>query len=682
MGWLFGIPDFSLAQRFTYFNDLQDVKHNVPLAAYKKLSLYNAASSAVNSAMDILGSEDALINASNFLQNIAISERNKEIALIKEYSRQMHKDFPFLKKFNSPEAILNEPDVFYAELTSAINEARQGTKQYLTELYRIQSNIKEHTRTLENYKQDDYRFRLSGDLESFLRRLNGSFGLGGKIDEDAFSVRVQQLTMRILEQKGIVEQIGQGIDFAAIAASTLIEVEQEVQREIDKEIRFNDKKKDLAEATDAILNTVEKRYLYHIEKNDEDSSPVQRALNDITGMDFKRVTQNAKELLGLKVGVSSKQLEKRAKNIANLTKSRSKKSKNARQIIKELRQSLKRNHQMSSDLMSLTFSISGSQNSKHGTVFELINSLGGINVKANAAIDVINYRFNFQFQKNDAFYDELIGNISSQISDLVAKQNEGVESNLRDIRQAIEEMNQNINDLIAAAEEQQKKLEDTNLNDLFIYHESLKLYSSAETGRSKHPGFEGRSMNILSFIDFMDSAAVGDFSLAISRDLMAFLALNLGGGAVAEHAKGPLETYFSIFAGLLMFDDVRNMAMEAAKIADYGGSIKQIHLYNLNGIYVPASMILSYVSDAVSAASEYVADGIAAQATISAPEVNKSYENWKDERMHYNSSRDYYKNELRPEHWQAVAAEAASSTTVTITFLAAFQDFINKLSEI
>ena len=102
MGWLFGIPDFSLAQRFTLFNDLADTAHNVPLAKKKKEDLYAAGVAAANSAMSMLDSEMALTDAMTFLQNIAMSERNKEIALVKEYAKQLNKYFPFLDKFNSP----------------------------------------------------------------------------------------------------------------------------------------------------------------------------------------------------------------------------------------------------------------------------------------------------------------------------------------------------------------------------------------------------------------------------------------------------------------------------------------------------------------------------------------------------------------------------------------------------
>ena len=139
---------------------------------------------------------------------------------------------------------------------------------------------------------------------------------------------------------------------------------------------------------------------------------------------------------------------------------------------------------------------------------------------------------------------------------------------------------------------------------------------------------------------------------------------------------------FVNLAGLLMFDDVRNMALEAVHQASYGSNIKQIHLYNLNGIYVPASMLLTYVSNEVMGASQYVKEGMAAKATISVPAVNKQYEAWKQGQLHGDNEREYKTNELRPEHWQAVGAESASTTKVTITFLAAFQKFIDNLNSL
>jgi len=51
-----------------------------------------------------------------------------------------------------------------------------------------------------------------------------------------------------------------------------------------------------------------------------------------------------------------------------------------------------------------------------------------------------------------------------------------------------------------------------------------------------------------------------------SRELLTFMGLNLANGAVGNGNSGPLENYFSIFAGMLMFDDVVNMAKEAENI--------------------------------------------------------------------------------------------------------------------
>lgn len=681
MAWLFGIPDFALAQGFTYFNDLTNTSHNVEKARIKKESLWNSATSAAKGGIEALSNVESLKQAKDFLYNIAVSEREKEIMVVKAYSKKINKDFPFLDKFG-PEEILNNPDEFYAQLTAAINEARRGTEKYLKELYRIRSNILEHERTLENYKKDDYRFRLSGDIESFLHRLTGNFNLSENISEEKYSVKIQQMVMRILDKMNIPSRIQSGEDFAAIAAVTLADIEARVQEEIDKEIKLNDKKKDISTIADTALEEIEKKYINQLEKQEQDRSPVQKAINDIAGIDFLRVVQNAKELLGINKTSEINELNKRAEKIQKLYTARNKKQKSARNVIKEMRQSLKRNTKLNSDLQTVNFSISGSTQTKHGTIYELIESLLGRNVKGNVAVDVITYDFGYKLEQNDEFYDQLISDIGQELSSVILDKKDDSESNLRDIRKTLLDMNNNINQLIEEAEKQLEKEKNSDTEQLFVYHETLKLYSSVETGKSKDGAFHGRNMNILSFIDYMDTASIEDFSLVINRDLLNFLALNLSPNAAAASAKGPLEDYFSIFAGLLMFDDVHNIALEAAQVAQKNTHIKQIHLYNLNGIYVPASMLLSYVSDAVSAASQYVESGIAARASIHVPSSNEAYNKYKEGKLHGDSGRTYYREELRPEHWQAVGSESASQTKVTIIFLAAFQQFINKLSSL
>lgn len=687
MGWHFGIPDFSIANHFTYFNDLQDTTFNSEIGAIRKIALWNQAVNNGKMAINFLNDVRNIKLAQEFLLKIADSEREKELNVVRAYYKKIGETLPqILQEYKNPEDILNSPEEFYAQLTASINEARKGTSQYLTELKRIQTNIlNKAERTLETYKQDDYRYRLVGDITSFLHRLNGGFGLGGKQydeeDGDAFSIKLQKIVMRILEAQKIPQKLSSGLDFSAIAAATLVDIEKEVQQKVDEQLLKPKTSRDLSKITDEALKEIESKYLQKLKSQGEDQSPVQRALNDITGIDFLRITQNAKELLNLKSDASISELTRRSNNISRLSLSRSRASKEARASIREIRHSLRKNKNLANNLISMNFSISGSAETKHGTVYEFIESMLGSNIKGNTATDIITYDFGYQLESNDAFFDAIIQNISSTIAQ-ISEPEVLSEANNRDIRKDIRGINQQIDFFIKKAEEDLKELgRDNEFNNIFIYHETLKLYSSVETGRSKDKSFHGRTMNILSFIDYMDSASVANFSLAIDRELMSFIALNLMNNTAAPEAKDPLQTYFSIFAGLLMFDDVQNMALEAAKKIQ-PSKIQQIHLYNLNGIYVPSSMLLSYVSDAIETSLNFILGNNAAKATITVPDSNATYIQWQQGELQKDSNGDYIDGALRPEHWQAVGADTASHTKVTIVFFAAFQKFIEKLNSL
>lgn len=161
-------------------------------------------------------------------------------------------------------------------------------------------------------------------------------------------------------------------------------------------------------------------------------------------------------------------------------------------------------------------------------------------------------------------------------------------------------MNQGLIEIENQIEEYMGKIEDFPNRKLFIYHESLKLSSQAET---RAHAFKGRTMSILSYIAALDSMNTGlnsrtDTANVVDTNELEFLAYNLFPGSAGDIAgiKGPLERYFSIFAGMLMFDDIANMTTEAVQEVQSLSTfqrVEQIHLYNLNGVYVPASLILS-----------------------------------------------------------------------------------------
>jgi len=66
------------------------------------------------------------------------------------------------------------------------------------------------------------------------------------------------------------------------------------------------------------------------------------------------------------------------------------------QEIKKMRDAVKENSQLNKSLNFVKFSISGSENSKHGNINELILSTltNGTKVSGNAATDIITFMFN------------------------------------------------------------------------------------------------------------------------------------------------------------------------------------------------------------------------------------------------------------------------------------------------
>ena len=109
-----------------------------------------------------------------------------------------------------------------------------------------------------------------------------------------------------------------------------------------------------------------------------------------------------------------------------------------------------------------------------------------------------------------------------------------------------------------------------------------------------------------------------------------------------------------------MFDDVANIAMEATQgvqSLSKSQKVEQIHLYNLNGVYVPASLILNYMHQAMGNIAMEIETGMAAKAQIQISSEIKPP-----------SKRNAYT--VNPK---------ISAIKVQITFLAGFITLINSL---
>lgn len=124
----------------------------------------------------------------------------------------------------------------------------------------------------------------------------------------------------------------------------------------------------------------------------------------------------------------------------------------------------------------------------------------------------------------------------------------------------------------------------------FILHETTKFYQTLEKGYwyNNNKGFSGREMSLLNYID-----AIGQFgkSFGINTNWLKFAAYNLSPNALGSGLKAPLESYFAIMAGLIMFDDFAIIAQEVTEGLQYS-NVEAVHLYSLQGIYFPASYFL------------------------------------------------------------------------------------------
>ena len=669
--WYYGIPNFT--GLYTYFSELQEPGG---ITEQRKHELWAHASNVAQRSIDALQNTANIETANDFLAVVAESERAKEISMIKTFCNQTKQQFPQLQPFlDNLSSIDKDLYGFYSALTAAINEVRRGTQNYHNELLRIKQNFADASRTLQNYKADDYRYRLDGDISSFIRRITGNFRVSQEMP-NAFSQQVQSLTLRILDKMGVGAQVASGEDFVAIAAATLIDVERQVQAELDtKLINGYDSRKKLDEAIDqGILNKIEQRYSDIASKASLAKSPIEIALSNINGDEFNRIIMNAKDILNIK---TDNKTADQIKKLKNTISKRDARARNSNKGLAQIRQQVKQIvHSKNINLIS--FNIEGSAQSKHGNVYELVESIyqNGFKVSGNMATDIITYTFGWNVQQNNAALSTLSQEISKLYTEAYAELQAIPKGEIRDTRAILENMNKKIDNLIKLTEEKMREAGNLKTDDIFIFHETLKLSSSAETGRNKHGGgFTGRNMSIMSYIDTLYTMT-DSIDLPLDRTGLGFLALNLVPGAVAEDKKGPLEQYLSLYTGMLMFDDVANMAQEAVSMVNTfssGGTIKQIHLYNLNGIYVPASMMLTYLSDAVHATLADIVSGLAAKATITT-KPNSAYADY----LSLRKSGEKYN--LSPPMWAAVAAESASNTNITINFLASFKAFIEQLT--
>lgn len=674
--WYYGIPEFHMAHHFVYLNDLKYGPHNEnrPSIYLAKQNLYTEASSAAADTASTLSQKDTIDNALEFLKAAADNERNKELLVIKDYHDHLKDILPeddakikeLLSKINTN--ILENPEEikdFYLELTKYINQARQNTEDYYNRLMRFQSH---NDKEMSELAKDSYEFRALGDTESLINNLVGTATRAQEKGLEKFTGKLRQATFDFITQSDLIPRLQSGEDVIAAFTMVQLDIEKKCQQFLDEHF---DEYTDLAELTDELDNIID-NYLYHDEEQD---TKLQKAINN-NDEQLNLMLDATKNILGLKElksgrAARSAQSDTRTKLLNEKASLR----KQLRGIIKEeILEQMKYITTSIPKVAKKTGEETISRKTFHGNLYELIEVIqegNTIKVRGKNGTDIIHLGsmlFDIQPSNLQASLLKPIKRIETLMTDYDAQKRK----DRNDSREkAHKKMNKEIHRQVKILE---KELKDNKLkiDNLFVYHESIKLYKSAETNELST--FKGRDMIILNYLDELYTAnGLAQLSLP-QKESLEFLALNLSSAAVGSEYKSTLENYLSIFAGLLMFDDIYNMAKEADKMLKKASpykTVKQIHLYNLNGIYVPASMILTYIYTTMKQVEDAIDDGLAATVQINEAGATQAANAYLETRP----------VPIKPE-WKKLGDAASSGTKIRIIFLSNFVQLISELNEL
>lgn len=688
MGWYCGIPtSVELAERFSFFADLMNgSSSNHPLAqaiSIHKANIYNAAKASFDAIIGSLDDETmdgALGRGISFLEAAAQNERAKEIAAIKGYIKKLAQviDPKKLAMLNE-ETFQNDPEEFYFNLTNLLNEGKLIITDYRNQLQRIVNRATTSRRkNLSEFMGDDVSFRIKSDLSSLLKKMTSTYR-GTRDIEDTYSQHFQLAVLEIIN-KTIGDAIVKDEDFAAYALMVAADLGRRMQRVIDDPKNnitiLGDPRTGIQNDLLDELKATTQKYIDQYNSRTSDSS-VQEMLLDLTSPTTEDAVRRTKEFFGLKFLTEQSEIDKRTDDLQKYNRSRKEEDNKARKAIQAIQDKIP--NRFKQNFRKLDFTASLKSNSKnntfHGNIQEwavsVLDERGITTGRSNLATDT----YSFLVADNGAPQEaiNIMQNIMTDIEDIYREVNSLPDHNDRfdtTTRDFVNGIDQKLQVVMKKAEEQLEKLDALNSEDFFVFHDSVKLYSSIETGKTK--AFEGRKLKLDNFFSYL--ATISSTAQGLTEDELGFLAVNLAQNALGgDSAVDSLEKYLSIFAGIIMFDDISAMTDEAIQQVNASTKgIHQVHVYNLNGVYVPASMILSYTVQALQGVQNSPDYGIHVEIDTSeaAAEIDKWVETYSGKLRSY---------EL-PSHWNKEANIISNSITTKMLFMSAFVNFIQNLN--
>ena len=623
MGLRVWYPEATLSKRYVYLNTLRTDNPSMYVQAQNMLRMKTFLTGNNNKRM---------IDAVNFLLKIADAEEARELA------------------FMEARGVLGIEDLTsgkFTEYVEKINSAITTIQRYQTRIRLEEERWGKKGTGAWSYTQaiGSYISRALNALQKEEEQKNKK---NKNDDVTAVSRYVEMIAARTVKEK--LKGKNYSIDEIAAVIGTAVTLTMEDLQTNNSEI-FGIKLKDASyEEKSAILRIIKKNNFLNTLMNSDGAFTqlTKGAIEEV--LPSFRITDKSKQEEIRKKYSNEKERSKMSSRIVNITKGLDERIADAVIEARETNErfyNFKRNTGMGGEMRAFidTFKKGMARSwtgSKHGKA-DMVLYLGDI-VKNN---------------KGNKDY-------RNRISDAITAQTQSAFTEVGQVfsnyyRGLDENGNQLIEDLEA-------------LKNSFIIHESVKDYVTTNNLSSSYSGFHGfesgswKGEDLINAIDGMASMA-GE---QIDKNMIANVLLNLTPAAVGEENVEYFKRYLAMFIVMLSFDDGYTM-IEQAMMNMPKTTTNVIHLFNLNGIYVPSSAVLRLIASSFRTIVEDASD-LDEIANISIGTGNLNFREYIDSLVNEDGSPMYGYS-----RWDSVASEQMKQITVTIKMLNNFRDIVMAL---
>ena len=253
----------------------------------------------------------------------------------------------------------------------------------------------------------------------------------------------------------------------------------------------------------------------------------------------------------------------------------------------------------------------------------------------------------------------------------------------------LDSFRENTKQLIEAREKQQNLLKELKNNmeksseglkyliNHINFHTTIKGYASAgSTSFKNYGGFEGAKFGttLNEQLGILSEATnqIANSGGISQEDIgwLHFAMVNAGAQMIGRENKKTLEDYFSIFVGFFMFNDAQLAVQDAFNYMNNtieNSDVQDIHLYQLNGVFIPSSYLLQKTFESLLPILDNVEDKAKSGQGVKA--ILHTYDDGPKDIGYYG------------QDWAATEQAAEEATHLEMKFLGGFLDLLSQIQE-